>query len=205
MRSVFNVAVQDGTILRNPCKMPGAGAQRSPSDRSQRLPRSRTWWRPTTPCFKGALVLAAWCGFRRREECALRTEDVGLDKGLVHVRKNWVELLEEATRFEKDPKSNAGKRNVTVPPHVLPIRREHAENFAGDELLFVDRYGSTSAEQRRLPSLRAGEEAGRRDHHVPRLRHTGQSLAAATGSILVDLKQRLGHSSKAAAQRYMPP
>lgn len=35
------------------------------------------------------------------------------------------------------------------------------------------------------------------------LRHTGQSLAAATGASLVDLKQRLGHSSTAAAQRYM--
>ncbi len=35
------------------------------------------------------------------------------------------------------------------------------------------------------------------------LRHTGQSLAAATGASLVNLKQRLGHSSTAAAQRYM--
>jgi len=35
------------------------------------------------------------------------------------------------------------------------------------------------------------------------LRHTGQSLAAATGASLVDLKKRLGHSSTAAAQRYM--
>jgi len=34
------------------------------------------------------------------------------------------------------------------------------------------------------------------------LRHTGQSLAAATGASLVDLKKRLGHSSTEAAQRY---
>ena len=35
------------------------------------------------------------------------------------------------------------------------------------------------------------------------LRHTGQTLAASTGASLADLKQRLGHSSNAAAQRYM--
>ena len=35
------------------------------------------------------------------------------------------------------------------------------------------------------------------------LRHTGQTLAAATGATLVDLKKRLGHASSAAALRYL--
>jgi integrase len=35
------------------------------------------------------------------------------------------------------------------------------------------------------------------------LRHTGQTLAAATGATLADLKRRLGHSSAAAALRYL--
>jgi len=35
------------------------------------------------------------------------------------------------------------------------------------------------------------------------LRHTGQTLAAATGATLADLKKRLGHSSDAAAVRYL--
>ena len=43
-----------------------------------------------------------------------QAEDVDLVTGLVRVRKNWVELLEEPTRFEKDPKSDAGKRSVTI-------------------------------------------------------------------------------------------
>ncbi len=34
-------------------------------------------------------------------------------------------------------------------------------------------------------------------------RHTGQSLAAAAGASLADLKKRLGHPSSAAAQRYL--
>jgi integrase len=35
------------------------------------------------------------------------------------------------------------------------------------------------------------------------LRHTGQTLAAATGATLADLKRRLGHSSAAASLRYL--
>jgi integrase len=35
------------------------------------------------------------------------------------------------------------------------------------------------------------------------LRHTGQTLAAATGATLADLKKRQGHSSSAAALRYL--
>jgi integrase len=35
------------------------------------------------------------------------------------------------------------------------------------------------------------------------LRHTGQSLAAAAGASVPDLKKRLGHSSSVAALRYM--
>lgn len=35
------------------------------------------------------------------------------------------------------------------------------------------------------------------------LRHTGLSLAAASGANLADLKRRAGHASSAAAMRYM--
>jgi integrase len=35
------------------------------------------------------------------------------------------------------------------------------------------------------------------------LRHTGQTLAAATGATVKDLQRRLGHSSTAAAMRYL--
>ena len=35
------------------------------------------------------------------------------------------------------------------------------------------------------------------------LRHTGQTLAAATGATLADLMLRLGHASPAAASRYL--
>lgn len=203
MRAVLNVAVQDGAILRNPCNIPGAGAQRSPERKIATPAQVTQLVEATTPRFRAAVVLAAWCGLRRGEVCALRTDDVDLESGLVRVRRNWVELLEEPTRFEKDPKSDAGKRTVTIPPHVIPILQTHADQFAGTEYFFVDRLGnrvrSNSVYQAFVRARKkVGVEISFHD-----LRHTGQSLAAATGASLVDLKKRLGHSSTAAAQRYM--
>jgi integrase len=203
VRSVLNVAVQDGAILRNPCQIPGAGAQRSPERRIATAAQVAQLIQATTPRFRAAVVLAAWCGLRRGEVCALRTEDVDLVKGLVRVRRNWVELLEEPTRFEKDPKSAAGKRTVTIPPHVVPLLQLHAREFAGSEFFFVDRDGKRVRGNAVYQAfVRAREKVGV-ELSFHDLRHTGQSLAAATGASLVDLKMRLGHSSTAAAQRYM--
>jgi integrase len=48
----------------------------------------------------------------------------------------------------------------------------------------------------------AREAAGRPDLRFHDLRHTGATLAAATGATLAELMARLGHSTPAAAMRY---
>ena len=119
------------------------------------------------------------------------------------VSKNWVELLESPEKFEKDPKSEAGKRTVHIPPHVLPVLRTHAKDFAGPEFFCVGKDGKRMRGNAIYQAfVRARKRVGL-DISFHDLRHTGQSLAAATGATLADLKKRLGHSSSAAAQRYM--
>lgn len=203
IRAVLNVAVQDGAIDRNPCQIPGAGAQRSPERGIATPAQVAELIAATTPRFQAAVALAAWCGLRRGEVCALRTDDVDLDLARVSVRKNYVELLEAPRKFEKDPKSEAGKRSVTIPPHILPLLRRHAREFAGPEFFFTDRHGRRARGNTIYQAfVRARDQIGVTISFHD-LRHTGQSLAAATGASLVDLKKRLGHSSTAAAQRYM--
>jgi len=123
VRSVLNVAVQDDAIQRNPCQIPGAGTVRVPERQIASPQQVADLLDSITPRYRAAVVLAAWCGLRRGEVCAIRTADVDLDAGLVRVSKNWVELLESPEKYEKDPKSEAGKRTVNVPPHVLPLLR----------------------------------------------------------------------------------
>jgi len=48
----------------------------------------------------------------------------------------------------------------------------------------------------------AREAAGRPDLTIHGLRHTGATLAAATGATLAELMRRLGHSTPVAAMRY---
>ena len=50
---------------------------------------------------------------------------------------------------------------------------------------------------------RARRKAGMPSFRFHDLRHTGQTLAAATGATTKDLMRRLGHASPAAAYRYL--
>lgn len=52
MRSVLNVAVQDRAILRNPCQIPGAGAQRSPARKIATPAQVAQLVEGTTPRFR---------------------------------------------------------------------------------------------------------------------------------------------------------
>lgn len=203
IRAVLNVAVNDGAIERNPCLIPGAGNQSSP-ERSIATPAQvATLIDATTPRYRAAVALGAWCGLRRGEICGLQVSDVDLKAGTITVRRNRVELLESGRKFDKDPKSEAGKRTVSIPPHVLPLLRDHVNEFSAGGHFFADANGDQARGNTVYQAfVRARRFAGV-DISFHDLRHTGQSLAAATGASLIDLKKRLGHSSLAAAQRYM--
>lgn len=203
LRSVLNMAVLDEAIEKNPCQIPRAGTDR-PKERPIASPAEvAALMEAITPRYKAAVALAAWCGLRRGEICALRVTDIDLDAGTVRVDKTYVELLQTRRRFEKPPKSSAGVRTISIPPHVIPVLREHLESWAGPEMLFVGQDGSRMASNALYQAfVRARKQVGvSLSFHD--LRHTGQTLAAATGASLADLKRRLGHSSTAAALRYM--
>ena len=52
-----------------------------------------------------------------------------------------MELLATGAAFDAEPKTDAGKRTVTVPPHVLPVLAEHMSASAGPDRVFVGRDG----------------------------------------------------------------
>jgi len=157
-----------------------------------------------TPRYRAAVLLAAWCGLRRGEIIGLRRDAVDLDRGVIVVRGNRIEMLESREAFDGDPKTEAGRRTVAVPPHVLPVLAEHMNRFAGRERVFVGRDGSPMrGDAVRQAFTRARDKVGMTRFTFHDMRHTGQTLAAATGATLKDLMRRLGHASPAAAQRYL--
>jgi len=157
------------------------------------------------PRYRTAVLIAAWCGLRRGEIAGLRVEDVDLTEHTITVRKNRVEPLHNPeAAHDKDPKTEAGKRSIAIPPHVVPVVRIHLDEHAGLERLFVSRDGSPLRGNTLYQAfVRARAKVGLDEMTFHDLRHTGQTLAAQTGATLADLMLRLGHSSMAAARRYL--
>jgi integrase len=204
LRMVMNTAIRENLIARNPCQIPGAGlvkaAERPVANPAQILALVEA----ITPRYRTAVLIAAWCGLRRGEIAGLLTEDVDLTAHTITIRRNRVELLSSRSSFDAPPKTNAGRRTVTIPPHVVPIVRLHLEEHAGKERLFVSRDGSPLRGHTLYQAfVRARQRVGMDEFTIHDLRHTGQTLAAQAGATMADLMKRLGHASMAAAKRYL--
>jgi integrase len=86
----------------------------------------------------------AWCALRFGEVTELRRRDIvlGGDNPRIKVRRGVV--LVDGERKVTTPKSDAGERDVTIPPHLIPAIREHLDRFADpgpDGLLFTATQG----------------------------------------------------------------
>lgn len=155
--------------------------------------------------YRPMVMLASWCALRFGELTELRRKDLDLTNGIVHVRRGVVRA--DGQKIVGDPKSEAGKREVAIPPHLIPMLHEHRDSMptrAPDALLFpatdgVSHIAPSSLYRVYYPARAA---AGRPDLRWHDLRHTGATLAAQTGATMAELMSRLGHSTQQAALRY---
>lgn len=205
LRTILHTAVGDELLAANPCRIRGAGqTKRAVRITPATLDELATIVAAMPARYRLMVLLAAWCALRFGELAELRRSDIDLANGLVHVRRGVVRT--DSGRLIKGPKSEAGKRPVAIPPHLLPLVRDHLRGHAAtgrDGLLFPAHHGAQLA-----PSTLyrvyypARDAAGRPDLRFHDLRHTGAVLAAATGATLAELMARLGHSTPGAALRY---
>lgn len=205
LRAIFTAAVADDLVPANPCRIRGAGSAR-PRHRPQvaSLPELEVIVAAMPARYRAMVLLAAWCGLRFGELAELRRGDVDLAGGVLRVQRGVTRTTGRV--HVGDPKSEAGRRTVTVPPHLLPVLADHLDRHVPPTpgaLLFPARHGGHMAPAslyRVWYPARAA--AGRDDLRFHDLRHTGATLAAATGATLADLMGRLGHSTSSAAMRY---
>ena len=135
----------------------------------------------------------------------LRRADVDLDAGVIRVRRTA--CVVNGAWVVGTPKSKEGSRDVTVPPHLMPMITDHLANHVGpekDSLLFpATRNGGHLRQSTAFWHFdKARKAAGRPDLRFHDLRHTGLTLAAQEGASLAELKARAGHSSVEAALIY---
>jgi integrase len=69
-------------------------------------------------------LLALFCGLRRGEILALKWGNIDLDRSVLRVRHSLEETRAGGVRF-KEPKSKAGRRDVTLPDVVVGVLRRH--------------------------------------------------------------------------------
>ena len=82
-------------------------------------------------------LLAAWCALRFGELVELRRDDIDLQDNVVKVRRGAVRV--KGGWVVGDPKSDAGVRDVAIPPHLIPAIENHLSKYVGtegDSLLF---------------------------------------------------------------------
>jgi integrase len=139
------------------------------------------------------------------ELIALRRHHIDLEACEIRVVETTAQL-DTGRLLPETPKSRAGRRTVAFPADLVPEIRWHLERFAepGEQgLVFV---GPKGARLRRSNFgriwARACAKAGVPGVHFHDLRHTGGTLAAATGATLKELMVRLGDSSTRAALIY---
>jgi len=87
LRAVMNSAVRDGAITKNPCNIPGAGADRAKERPVASPAQVASLIEAITPRYRAAILLAAWCGLRRGEVLGLLAQDVDLEAGTVTIRR----------------------------------------------------------------------------------------------------------------------
>lgn len=77
--------------------------------------------------FRLMVLLATWCALRYGELAELRRKDVDLAHGVIKVRRA-VSFVPGAT-IVGPPKTEAGIRDVAVPPHLHDALRHHLDEF----------------------------------------------------------------------------
>jgi integrase len=188
MKSVMTTAVDDGIVERNPCRVRGAGQDRSP-ERPVLLVGEVVALAEVMPeRYRALVLLAAFGSLRWGELAALCRCDVDVVHGTIRVERSLTELAGGGRMFGP-PKSAAGKRVVVVPDVIRPALAHHMATFTAslpDALVFTSPTGAPLRDgnfRRRVwgPAL---IKAGLSDTHFHDLRHTGNTLTEIGGVAL---------------------
>jgi integrase len=215
LRTIMASAVNDELIDANPCRITGAGrANRVHKIRPATVDEIVALTNAMPERLQLMVLLASWCALRFGETIELRRGDIDLSAEVIRIRRAAVRVKTddlspngEKYHFEVgDPKSDAGIRDVDIPPHIIGAIETHLAKHVGrkrDSLLFpADNGGHLQPATLYRHWYKARAAVGRDDLRWHDLRHSGSVLAAATGASLAELMQRLGHSTPTAAMRY---
>jgi integrase len=202
----MGAAVDAGLIARSPCRIKGASKEHVTKEMKFATAEDVGAIADAAPERYRALILtAAYSGLRWGELAGLRVRRVDLLHKTITVAEQLTEVRGEL--MIGPPKTPAALRTVSIPGFVAEALERHLSSYVTggpDALVLTSPEGAPlrrSSFTRRvwLPATRAAGIEGLRFHD---LRHTGLTLAAASGAPLKALMARAGHTTPDAALRY---
>jgi integrase len=144
LSSVFNTAVRNGDVGKNPCQIKGAGKEEAPERTTATLGEVEVIAANMPKRFHCLVLLACWTSLRRGELLGLRRRDIDVVfRNTVTVAQTR-QTLKQGRQIVKQPKSRAGLRTVAIPPHIISDIREHLDTYVGpepDALMFTGEKG----------------------------------------------------------------
>lgn len=148
------------------------------------------------------VMVAMYTGMRSGELTALKWSDVDLQRGVISITHNMVDL--HGTRiYQSTPKTNASRREITIPPLLTAIlsdykHRKIARIDINDQYVFHERDGqSISSNMIRYYWSKVQIRAGIPHRKFHALRHTHASQLLAAGVPITEVSRRLGHANPA--------
>jgi integrase len=212
LRQVLLAAIEDGrmTAAQNPCKIEGAGIDKSPERQIATVQEVEAIVAAVGERFWLIVLLATYAGLRRSEILGLRRRDFDL----VHLTVKVARTVDHGDKDEdggpliEDPKTDAGKRTIHFPASIKANLAHHLDTFVGaspNAWVFTGKRSGDALRPHVFAKAfrKARLAAGRPELTLHDLRHTADTLAAATGATLPELMYRMGHATPHAALRYL--
>lgn len=214
---------EDG-LLRNPCRIKAGGKAKTTREPEVLTLEELLALADAMPEHHRAFTLV--CGFgalRFGEAAALRRRDVDLVAGTVTIARTSVRA--DRKKQVNDPKTDAGKRTISLPALAVDALRDHMATVGisegRDALVFpgkngdllaptalygrsarIERRGGKSYQKAGYGFHAAREAIGRPSLHWHDLRRTALTLGAQSGATVRELQHRAGHSTPTMALHY---
>jgi integrase len=206
LRAICEVAVDDGVMPKNPCRLRGVASERTPEQRVATADEVHRICEAIGDDHKAMVMVAAYGGLRLGEI-------IGLRRHRIDFKANTIRVVEQVTQPDSrtfvvgPPKTDAGVRTVTMPAEVMTVLRIHVRANAEKGrtgLVFPAPNGGHLRRSNfyRRTWLPAVTKAGVEKLRFHDLRHTHATLAVAMGTDIKTLMKRMGHASPRAALIY---
>lgn len=205
LRSVCATAVDDGVLRRQPCRIENAGREVAHERPLLTADEIAALVEAAEPRARALLLLSGWCGLRRGELLGLERRHVNLLHRTITVEQS-VQWLKGEGRVVLPPKSDAGRRTITMPAFVTAAVETHLSAYVDAAPMSPVAVGVSKrpASPRTLHRWwsDARTKVGLEHVHFHDLRHAAGTMAAWTGATSKEIQRHLGHASDAAARRY---